>query len=153
MAEGVDITRVPMQLSRGCIVVSIQVDLSDDVLAQFRIDLLDLLQRSGATAVILDVSGISVLDLEEFQALRDTMTMASLMGARTIFSGFQAGVVSALVELDAPTDDIEAAYNLDAAFNALEPEPETEEPADDAEGTDEDEAEPATEQGLNPRGY
>ncbi len=119
-----DMARVPMQLSRGCIVVSIQVDLSDAVLARFRTDLLDLLQRSGASAVILDLSGIAILDLEEFQALRDTMSMAALMGARTIFSGFQAGVVSALVELEARTDDIDAALNLDMAFEMLaEPEP------------------------------
>lgn len=145
MADAVNVARVPMQLSRGCIVVSIQVDLSDAVLAQFRTDLLDLLQRSGAEAVILDVSGIAIMDLEEYQALRDTMSMAALMGARTIFSGFQAGVVSALVELDARTDDIEAAFNLDSAFELLEPEPvtaeaddEEEEPADGTRDVEED---------------
>ncbi|MEE4193467.1 MAG: STAS domain-containing protein [Halieaceae bacterium] len=145
MADAVNVARVPMQLSRGCIVVSIQVDLSDAVLAQFRTDLLDLLQRSGAEAVILDVSGIAIMDLEEYQALRDTMSMAALMGARTIFSGFQAGVVSALVELDARTDDIEAAFNLDSAFELLEPEPviadddgEKEEPADASQEAEED---------------
>ncbi len=119
MTTGMDVARIPMQLSRGCIVVSIQVDLSDTVLTQFRSDLLDLLQRSDATAVILDLSGIAIMDLEEFEALRDTMSMAALMGARTIFSGFQAGVVSALVELDAHTDDIDAALNLDMAFERL----------------------------------
>ncbi len=130
MAEAVNVARVPMQLSRGCIVVSIQVDLSDAVLARFRSDLLDLLQRSGAEAVILDVSGIAIMDLEEYQALRDTMSMAALMGARTIFSGFQAGVVSALVELNARTDDIEAAFNLDSAFTLLEPAPAAEDDVD-----------------------
>lgn len=119
MSDGVSVARVPMQLSRGCIVVSIQIDLSEAVLVQFRTDLLALLQRSGAEAVILDISGISIMDLEEFQALRDTMSMAALMGARTIFSGFQAGVVSALVELEARIDDIEATYNLDNAFALL----------------------------------
>jgi rsbT antagonist protein RsbS len=120
MAEGHNVARVPLQLSRNCIVASIQVDLDDNVLGQFRTDLLEMLQRTSASAVILDVSGIEILDLVEFQALRDTMAMASLMGARTIFSGFRAGVVSALVELDAPVDDIIAAFNLDAAFEALE---------------------------------
>ena len=36
MAEGHAVARVPLQLSRSCIVASIQVDLSDDVLGQFR---------------------------------------------------------------------------------------------------------------------
>ncbi len=137
MVDGVEVSRVPLQVSQGCIVASIQVDLSDEVLARFRVDLLDLLQQTGVEAVILDVSGISVMDLEEFQALRDTMTMAKLMGARTIFSGFQAGVVSALVELNAPTMDIEAASSLDNAFalltapEATQQEPAEEEPADE----------------------
>ena len=99
MAEGHGIARVPLQLSRGCIVASIQVDLDDEVLSQFRTDLLEMLQRNDANAVVLDVSGIEILDLVEFQALRDTMSMAALMGARTVFSGFRPGVVSALVEL------------------------------------------------------
>ena len=120
MAEGHGIARVPLQLSRNCIVASIQVDLDDAVLTQFRTDLLEMLQRTSATAVVLDVSGIEILDLVEFQAMRDTMSMAALMGARTIFSGFQPGVVSALVELDAPVDDIIAAFNLDAAFAILD---------------------------------
>ncbi len=139
MANGVDVSRVPMQLSRGCIVVSIQVDLSEAVLAQFRVDLLALLQRSGAHAVILDVSGIPIMDLEEFEALRDTLSMAALMGARTIFAGFQAGVVSALVELDARTDDIVAAFNLDAAFALLEAAPSAAEAAEDNEAVNDDE--------------
>ena len=120
MAEGHGIARVPLQLSRNCIVASIQVDLDDAVLTQFRTDLLEMLQRTSATAVVLDVSGIEILDLVEFQAMRDTMSMAALMGARTIFSGFRPGVVSALVELDAPVDDIDAAFNLDAAFAILD---------------------------------
>lgn len=137
MSDSVSVARVPMQLSRGCIVVSIQIDLSEAVLAQFRTDLLDLLQRSGAEAVILDVSGIAIMDLEEFQALRDTMSMAALMGARTIFSGFQAGVVSALVELDARIDDIEATYNLDNAFALLAETAEADAAAEDG-GEDDD---------------
>ncbi len=150
MTAGMNVARVPMQLSRGCIVVSLQIDLSDAVLAQFRIDLLDLLQSADATAVILDLSGIAIMDLEEFQALRDTMSMAALMGARTIFSGFQAGVVSALVELDARTDDIDAALNLDMAFEMLAP-PEAAEPQEDEEDAPADKEQDADAQQLEPQ--
>ena len=115
-----DGARIPLQLSRHCVVASIQVDLSEEVLERFRSDLLEFLRTSGATAVILDVSGVEVLDLEEFEALRRTMAMAALMGARTVFSGFRPGVVSSLVELDADTARISAALNLDEAFDMLE---------------------------------
>ena len=112
--------RIPLQLSRNCIVASIQVDLTDEVLRRFRVDLLEFLQQSGAQAVILDLSGLEILDLEEFEALRHTMSMVALMGAQSIVAGMQPGVVSALVELNADVDDIHAAFNLDDAFHLIE---------------------------------
>ena len=113
-------TRIPLQLSRNCIVASIQVDLTDEVLRRFRVDLLEFLQRSGAQAVILDLSGLEILDLEEFEALKHTMSMVSLMGAKSIVTGMRPGVVSALIELNADVDDILAAFNLDDAFSLIE---------------------------------
>ena len=131
-----NVSRVPLQLVRNCAVASIQVDLSESVLAQFRTDLLAMLQRTNAASVILDMSGLEVMDLVEFEALRQTVGMARLMGARAIFSGFRAGVVSALVELDADVGSIDAALNLDAAFDALAHEPEAE--LETVEGADEE---------------
>ena len=113
-------SRIPLQLSRNCIVASIQVDLTYDVLRRFRVDLLDFLQRSGAQAVILDLSGLEILDLEEFEALRQTMSMASLMGAKSIVAGLRPGVVSALIELNADVEGLLAAFNLDDAFSQIE---------------------------------
>jgi len=132
--------RIPLQLSRGCVVASIQVDLSEEVLQLFRTELLELLHRSGARGVILDLSGVEILDLEDFEALRRTMAMAALMGARTVFAGFRPGVVSALVELDADVQEVTAALNLDDAFRLMEDstEPPANEPEDAEEGEDDE---------------
>ena len=58
--------------------------------------------------------------LWDFEALRRTMTMARLLGARPVLAGLRAGVVSSLVELGAETDDLEAARDLDDAFRIME---------------------------------
>jgi rsbT antagonist protein RsbS len=121
--EATNVSKIPLQLSRQCIVASIQVHLSEEVLRQFRANLLALLQKAAARGVILDVSGVEVLDLEDFDALSRTMEMAALMGARCILSGLRPGVVSSLVELNADTDEIEAALTLDEAFLLIEEEP------------------------------
>lgn len=113
-------SRIPLQLSRNCIVASIQVDLTPSVLHNFREELLNFLQQSGAQAVIFDLSGLEILDLEEFEALRNTISMVSLMGAKSIVAGMRPGVVSALVTLNADIDGILAAFNLDDAFMQLE---------------------------------
>lgn len=112
--------RIPLQISRDCVVASIQVDLDEGVLRHFRDDLLGLLHRSGLVAVILDVSGVDLMDGQDFEALRKIVAMTELMGSRCIISGLQAGVVASLVELDVDLEGLETTLNLDAAFEALE---------------------------------
>jgi rsbT antagonist protein RsbS len=126
--------RIPLQISRNCVVASIQVDLSDEVLRRFRVELLELIHSSGATGVILDVSGVEVMDYRDFEALHRTMAMARLMGAPSVLAGLQAGVVSSLVELGLDTDNIVAALDLDEAFQIMEQlhtESQNERPEDD----------------------
>lgn len=120
MNESGSVIRIPLQVSRDCVVASIQVDLSEEVLDQFRTDLLELIGSSGASGVILDLSGVEVMDFQDFDALRRTAAMADLMGARTVLSGLNAGVVSSLVELEADTEDVVAALDLDEAFRVME---------------------------------
>ena len=124
MAQYADIPGIAMQLSRGVVVASIQVDLDDDVLARFRQDLLDRIHQTNPRGVILDVSGLETLDSEELAALRRIIVMTGLMGAESVLVGLQPGVVSALIEAGADVDGLKAAINLDAAFELLEAEPE-----------------------------
>ncbi len=121
-ASGVQ--RIPLQFVHGCVVASIQIDLTPDVLRQFRTDLLARVQASEAKGVIFDVSGIEILDLEDFDALRQTMVMAEIMGARSILSGLKPGVVSALIDLGADPEGVNAVLNLDDAFRLLDRTPE-----------------------------
>jgi rsbT antagonist protein RsbS len=113
-----------MQVSRDVVVASIQVDLDDDVLAQFRDDLLARVHQTGSRAVILDVSGLETLDSSEFAALRRIVAIVTIMGTRSLLVGLQPGVVSALIEMEADVDGLQTAIDLDAAFALLEPEPE-----------------------------
>jgi rsbT antagonist protein RsbS len=119
MEQG-SIPRVPLQVSRGCVVASIQVDLTDDVLQQFQGDLLSLLSSSGVSHVILDASGIEVMDGEDFDSLAHVMKMAALMGARPIMAGLRPGVVASLIDLDVDVGNVEAALNLDHAFRLVD---------------------------------
>ena len=115
-----NVQRIPLQVARGCVVASIQIDLTPEVLRQFRIDLLERVQKISANGVILDVSGIDILDLDDFNGLRSTMEMAEIMGARPILSGLKPGVVSALIDLGADPEGVNAVLNLDDAFQLLD---------------------------------
>jgi rsbT antagonist protein RsbS len=112
--------RIPLQISHDCVIASIQIDLTEEVLNHFQSDLLARLHAVGARGVILDLSGVEIMDLEDFRALRRTMLMAEVMGARSIITGLRSGVVSALVALNADTEGIEATQSLDDAFRLME---------------------------------
>ena len=115
-----------MQVSRGIVVASIQVDLNDDVLAQFQKDLLERVHQTGSGGIVLDVSGLETLDSEEFAALRRIIAMGALLGAESVLVGLRPGVVVSLVNTGAEVDGLRAAIDLDAAFALLLHEPENE---------------------------
>jgi len=122
MALSADIPRIAMQVSRGVVVASIQVDLDDGILAQFQADLLGRVHQTGSQGIILDVSGLETLDSEEFAALRRIIAMANLLGADSVLVGLRPGVVAALVNIGVDVDGLRAAIDLDAAFALLRPE-------------------------------
>jgi rsbT antagonist protein RsbS len=130
--------RIPLQLSRGCVVASIQVDLSDEVLLLFKRELLELLHSTGARGVVLDVSGVELMDIEDFESLHKVMAMGELMGARCLLAGLRPGVVSALVDMGVDTGGIEAVLNLDEAFRVLGDSGHDRDGVDPAEGTDDE---------------
>lgn len=130
-----DDTRIPLTVSRGCVVASIQRDLRGTVLQQFREDLLERLQSSGASGVIIDLSGVSIMDADDFDKVRRTLEMAALMGARAVLVGLRPGVVSALVQLDVDTGNFDTLLDLDDGFALFESEYQSDE-EEEEEGAD-----------------
>lgn len=111
--------RVPLQVSRQCVIASVQVDLTPEVTEALKSDVLELIRESRATGLIIDLSGVELLEPEEFTALRRVMTMARLMGAHPVVSGFRPGVVSALMDLDVDVAGIEATRSTDDAIELI----------------------------------
>jgi rsbT antagonist protein RsbS len=111
---------VPLQLTRGCIVASVQVELSHSVLVRFREELLSYIKNTGATSVIVDLSGVGLMDRYEFDSIKALLHMVTVMGARPMLAGLRAEVVSSLIDLGARVDGVEAAFDLDDALERIE---------------------------------
>lgn len=114
-----EIPSVPMQLTLGCLVASIQIDLTTAILNKFQTDLLERIQKTGVKGVILDVSGVQIMDVNDFDVIRRSMVMARVMGARPVLVGLRPGIVASLIQLDGNVDGIEAAADLDDALGQL----------------------------------
>ena len=106
----------------------------DSVFLQFKKALLDRVHSDGTRQVVIDVSPVLFLDSGTFELLSSTARMLSLLGARVVFSGFQPGVVAALIELEADFACFTSALGLADAMDMLastvnEPQPAPEEEA------------------------
>ena len=105
----------------GSLVGVVQIELSEEVIREFQDHLLSEIRRTGSKSAIVDVSGLDVMDLHEFELLRRTFRMAGIMGCRTILAGLNPGIVAALVNLDADTDGLETALSVEHAIQSLRP--------------------------------
>ena len=110
--------RLPLQVSRGCVQASFQSDPDEALLARFRQDLLRFVRDHSADSVVVDLSGVRILDRSDFQSLRSTLDMASLLGVRVVITGLRPGLVATLVELglDLPYP---AGLDLDHGFDIV----------------------------------
>lgn len=102
-----------------CLVVTVSRDLGADTLDEVRRVTLDGVQRDGAGAVILELSGVPYMDSHEFEELRRIMHMAGLLGARSMLVGLRAGIIMHLMDCDVDVRGLPAMLGLDEALHAM----------------------------------
>ena len=121
MEDEISLFRVAMQISRGCLIVPIQIELYDEIILQIQKDILERVKETGVKGVIIDVSGVEIIDSFFAQAICDTVKMTYMLGATTVLTGLKPEVAASLVDLDIEFKDIQNAMNLEAGFQRLEP--------------------------------
>jgi len=109
-----------MYVTRGCLVVPIQVELSDELALRVQKDVLHRVCQGGVRGVIIDVSGVTVIDSVLARIIFDTAKMASLLGARAVVSGLRPGVAAALADFDFDPEDVPTVISLEEGFHVME---------------------------------
>jgi rsbT antagonist protein RsbS len=102
------------------LVASIVSDLSDSQVVAFRAELIDKVGDLRSRGVIVDVSGLDVIDSFVARSLRSIALTVRLRGAETVVVGIQPDVAIAMVQFDLDLHPIHAALDLDEAFLLLE---------------------------------
>ncbi|MFP5264033.1 MAG: GAF domain-containing protein [Blastocatellia bacterium] len=78
-----------------------------------------LLQRvagGGADVMILDITGVSNIDTDAAQHLRNTVSAARILGARCVITGIRGSIAQTLVHLGITLEDIETRRKLSDAL-------------------------------------
>ncbi|MFT4928286.1 MAG: anti-anti-sigma regulatory factor [Phenylobacterium sp.] len=108
-----------VRVSSKCLVITLQGALSLAGIATMRDTALDKLNQGAVKAVIMDLSGVALVDGVEFVALRKVLAMGSLMGAKQMMVGIPPGVASALVEMDIDFSGMTHAFTVDDALKIV----------------------------------
>ncbi len=111
---------VPIIQIRGCLLVSIQIELHDRLVLDLQAALMDRVRESGARGVVLDVSGVEIIDSYITRILNDIGRSVRFMGADCYLVGVRPAVAMTLVEMGVELDAVETALNLDLALARLE---------------------------------
>ncbi len=114
-----DIARIPIIKLYGNLIVSIQVSLSDQLVVRLKDDITTEIVRHEVRGLIVDVSGIDVMDSYISRALRDVSLIARLMGVNTVISGMHPVIAVTLVEMGLDLEGMFAAMDLEAALDHL----------------------------------
>lgn len=108
-----------MHVVGDCLIVSVHREPGDDDLRALRRRILNKLEVASVRGALIDMSRVRVLDSVLFGILVKTALMIKLLGRRSVFVGFQAGVASALVDLDVDLDSVETALTMEDGLELL----------------------------------
>lgn len=106
-------------LVKGCLILTVPNDISDDDMEVSSKRILIKANKSSIKGVILDFSMMSVIDSYTFNNFEKVSKSLLLMGVIVIWIGLRPGVVSSLIDLNVDISCINAAVNLEQALNMI----------------------------------
>lgn len=111
--------RIPILKLGDFLLVSIQVDMHDQLAMTLQDDLTDRIVRSRARGVLVDISALDVVDSFIGRMLGNIAAMSRVLDADTVVVGMRPAVAITLVELGLSLPGIRTALNVDKGMELL----------------------------------
>ncbi|HSE98774.1 MAG TPA: STAS domain-containing protein [Blastocatellia bacterium] len=111
--------KVPILKVGEVLIVSIQSDIDDRTVVELQERILDLIDRTSARAVLIDISLLEMVDSFTGRMLSDIASMTSIMDAETVVVGMQPAVAITLVELGLELKGVSTALDVDDGMRIL----------------------------------
>ncbi len=121
--------RIPILQMGRCLLVTIQVDLQDQVALQLQDDLAARIEKTGANGVLIDISALEIVDSFIGRMLSSISGIARVLDATTVVVGMQPAVAITLVELGLSLEGVRTALNVERGMAMLRPADEADAPA------------------------
>ncbi|WP_405578550.1 STAS domain-containing protein [Streptomyces sp. NBC_01190] len=111
--------RVPVLKIGDVLLVSIQIDLEDQMVLDLQEDLSERIVRTGAHGVVIDISALEIVDSFVGRMLATIAAISRVLGAETVVVGMRPAVAMTLVELGLSLGGVRTALNLEQGLEQL----------------------------------
>ncbi|MFT4626045.1 MAG: rsbT antagonist protein RsbS [Myxococcota bacterium] len=108
--------RLPILRVAGNLLVAVNLDLDDASAEAFQHDVLDAIERRSPNGLVIDISGLEIVDTYVARVLADTASMARLMGVRAVVAGMRPEVAATLVQMGFLLESVHTALDVDDAL-------------------------------------
>ena len=111
--------RIPILKMGSFLLVTIQVDMHDQLALTLQDDLTARIVRDRAAGVLIDISALDIVDSFIGRMLGNIAGMARILDAETVVVGMQPSVAITLVELGLSLPGIRTALNIERGMELL----------------------------------
>ena len=114
-----ELKRLPIINLWDRILVPIQGDVTDDLAEQLNSEVLRVIHESSAKGLVIDLTGVWIMDSHLCSVLSNLASAARLMGTPTILSGLSPEIAMTLQAMGVALDAVQTALTLEQALTML----------------------------------
>jgi rsbT antagonist protein RsbS len=112
--------RIPILRMGRCLLVTIQVDMHDQLAMSLQNDLAEAISKHGSKGLLIDISALEIVDSFIGRMIANTAAMSRVLDADTVVVGMQPAVAITLVELGLSLPGIHMALDVERGIALLE---------------------------------
>ena len=112
--------RIPILRMGRYLLVTIQVDMHDQLALSLQDDLTGRIVRDRAKGVLIDISSLDMVDSFIGRMISNIANMARVLDAQTVVVGMQPAVAITLVELGLELPGVRTALNVERGMQLLQ---------------------------------
>jgi rsbT antagonist protein RsbS len=111
--------RIPILQMGQTLLVTIQVDMQDQMALALQDDLATKISDTGAKGVLIDISALEIVDSFVGRMLASISGISRILDAITVVVGMQPAVAITLVELGLSLEGVRTALNVERGMELL----------------------------------
>lgn len=112
--------RIPILQMGPFLLVTIQVDMHDQLALTLQDDLSERISKTSASGVLIDISALDMVDSFIGRMIGTISGLSKIMDAQTVLVGMQPAVAITLVELGLTLPGVSTALNVERGMKLLQ---------------------------------